>query len=1196
LNKRIVTAGSLLVLISCCLPSYTGASTTGSLRGRVTDSVTDAPIAGAIVRASAPSQVATTTTDATGNFAFLSLGPDTYTVSVTKADYDPGSQPGVSVVADQSASVNVALVKTIKTIATVNARRPASLVHPGITSDVYSVNAAGQRASLSLGGSGSLDQAYGAIASVPGVSIPSGQQGWYQSVFIRGGDYDQVGYEFDGVPVVRQSDGAPIVTLSALGQQEVQVYTGGTPATADAPGLAGYINQVIKAGTYPGYANADFGAGAPAFYHKASVEVGGSTPNRSFSYYIGLAGANEDYRYGNQFNAVSDPLYFFPLSIPTNNSSFYILDGGCGDTTLSTPCGGPLYGAQFSPGTSWLQSNNNDREMVANLHFGLPHHHDSGRDDLQYLLVAGSIFTTYFSNVGDLGLSGPVPFLDASVAAGGGYYTGPLMAAPNPNDFATALFPSSPQNRVPGSLIPASQRDGGSNSYSISKVQFQHNINDRSYLRAIGYGEYTNWFLNGPNSAEQTFGATLSDYEVIGWVYGGSLTYSNALSDKNTLTAAVSYQTQKLQTYNATFDTVLSPDPLLFVNNTGQFGNVASAFATRNGRCYSFQTGAVASCYDLNLLGGPGNLSPAPQYTCPNSTIPACAANPQWLMVENGQNAQVDNVTPYFSSLALTDEMHPSDKWMINAGLRYDHFAYRLNNLETAYPARQFWFDAYNNEHCSAPGVDNVTRSPGGSCPTGFSPSALVNTAGGDVSQNVFQPRVAATYTLNPDTVLRGSAGVFTRPAATSYHQYNTYQQDLASFISQFSSLGYTTPDHNVRADTSDNFDLSLEHHIKGTQISYKISPFYRRTHDQLQYLNISALGGTLAGVNVGTLTATGVELSIQAGNFAADGFSGQLSYTYTDTHTRYSAFSNGLNLIDVLNRQIELYNSYTSACAGANVTRAACGGGLYTSNQNGQASFCVSGCGTPSAVIVPNPYFKSAPQPLMDPNGQYVPYDVIPSPFASANSYAVPHVATLILNYRHKKLSITPTFSYNSGSYYGSPLSVPGYVPQACTQVPSQTVVGGVASPTTPGASCFQSSSAANPNQPLPATIFVPNPYTGRFDGLGSLREPWQFTANLQMSYDVSPRATITLVANNLFNQCYQRGYVWDTSTACWYSSLPSNVLAPNGPGSQPGAYITNPPRQLAYPYGIWFNNTQVGITAAKQPFQLTVNLSLKM
>ena len=97
-------------------------------------------------------------------------------------------------------------------------------------------------------------------------------------------------------------------------------------------------------------------------------------------------------------------------------------------------------------------------------------------------------------------------------------------------------------------------------------------------------------------------------------------------------------------------------------------------------------------------------------------------------------------------------------------------------------------------------------------------------------------------------------------------------------------------------------------------------------------------------------------------------------------------------------------------------------------------------------------------------------------------------------------------------------------------------------------------------------------------------------------MSYDVSPRATITLVANNLFNQCYQRGYVWDTSTACWYSSLPSNVLAPNGPGSQPGAYITNPPRQLAYPYGIWFNNTQVGITAAKQPFQLTVNLSLKM
>jgi hypothetical protein len=293
-----------------------------------------------------------------------------------------------------------------------------------------------------------------------------------------------------------------------------------------------------------------------------------------------------------------------------------------------------------------------------------------------------------------------------------------------------------------------------------------------------------------------------------------------------------------------------------------------------------------------------------------------------------------------------------------------------------------------------------------------------------------------------------------------------------------------------------------------------------------------------------------------------------------------------------VLNRQIELYNSYTSACAGANANKPLCGGGLYTASQNAEPSFDNAG------VIVPNPYYNSAPQPLEDPNASYVPYDVIPSPFASANSYAVPQVAALVLNYRHKKFAITPSISYNSGSYYGSPLSVPGYVPQSCSQVPSATVVAGALSPTTPGASCFSTTSLTNATagQVLPATIFVPDPYTGRFDPMGALRQPWQLIANLQMSYDINPHATVTFLATNLFNQCYQRGYPWETSQACWYSSLPSNVLPAIGPGTQPGAYLTNPPLQLRYPYGIWFNNTQVGIESMKQPFQFAVNLTLKL
>ena len=61
-----------------------------------------------------------------------------------------------------------------------------------------------------------------AIAAVPGAFVPPNQQGWDQVVYIRGGSYDQIGYEFDGVPVNRSFDNYPGGTAGTLGQQELQ--------------------------------------------------------------------------------------------------------------------------------------------------------------------------------------------------------------------------------------------------------------------------------------------------------------------------------------------------------------------------------------------------------------------------------------------------------------------------------------------------------------------------------------------------------------------------------------------------------------------------------------------------------------------------------------------------------------------------------------------------------------------------------------------------------------------------------------------------------------------------------------------------------------------------------------------------------------------------------------------------------------
>jgi hypothetical protein len=1191
----------LAALVMAALPLAAPASTTGSMRGRVVDGATHAPIAGATVTVTSASQTASTVTDAHGAFSFLSLPPDTYSISAEKKGYDPQAQPGLSVFADQSTNVSLTLDPTLKTIAQLQTRSSSSLVHSGTTSDVYSVNPAGQRAATALGGSGSLSQAYSAIASAPGVSMPSGQQGWYQSVYIRGGDYDQVAYEFDGVPVIRESDGAPIVTLSALGQQEVQVYTGGTPATSDSPGLAGYINQVIKTGTSPGYINVDGAVGGPTFYHRLGFEAAGATPNRLFSFYFGTAAQNQAYRYGTQFNGAGDPLYFFPLYVPTNNSTYHILDGSGGTAANN-------WGAYFVPGSVNGQALNADRETVANLHFGIPHHRDAGRDDIQLLYVVGNIFTSFYSSANDIGAANvatctvgdpmtpycnptslsnfwpgsPIPWLDST------YYIGPLMQTPNPNNLVNGPFPSSPTNRTfnnPGvngfpssvSFVDPSERDTSSNAFAIEKFQYQRNFNTSSYLRFNAYSEYTNWFIFGANAAQLTFGAALPDYEVLGHIYGGNLTYANQLSSQHQLTAKLSYETQRLQTYNAQFGA------------TG-LGTIISSYSDGNGVCYNFTTGVVDSCYDAGSQGGlqsDGTINLSPGAAPAGS--PAAAAGAQWRMTENGYAAQVDNVAPYFDSASITDIYHPNDKLTVNVGARFDHFAYRLDDLMGNYPARQFWFNAFNRDNCGGvPGLGPAARtydpttgaeSP---CPAGFTPMwdgtaptpgvGLANVPGSTTAANVFEPRLAFTWALNPDTVIRGSAGVYARPAATSYQQYNTWQQDLASFISQFYAFGYTTPDHDVRPDTADNFDLSLEKHIRGTQLSLKITPFYRHTKNQLQYLAINALQGTLAGINVGTQTNAGVEFSLQNGDFARDGLSFLLSYTYTDSKVKYAPVANGASVIDTMNAYIQQYNSYTSACAGSAGNTALCGSGTFAGNAQPTLENTQSQAGS-ADLFIPNPYYNDKPQPLLDRNASYAPYDVIPAPFTAANGFETPNVASLILNYRHKRFSITPTIVYNSGSVYGSPLVYPGYIPQSCAAQPSDT-------PLTPGVSCGG------------GALMIPDPYTGKFDSPGSLRQPWQLTANLQMSYDINPRMTLTLIANNIYNKCFQRGYVWDDPNTCIYSNLPSNVLAPSG--NFLAGSVT--PIQVLYPYGTWFNNTQVGYTSELQPFQVTVELNVKL
>ncbi len=223
--SRIALICASAMLASALFPHSVSAGTTGGITGQVTDAATRAPLAGVLVQATAPSQVAQTLTDAAGNFRFLSLAPDTYTIAFSKSGYAALNAPGTNVFADQVQTLNIALNPALKTIAKISSSTN-TLIKAGTTSDVYSVNATGAQAAASLVGPGGLSNAYGAIASIPGVAVDSGEQGWFQQVHIRGGDIDQVGYELDGIPVNRVYDNAPQTMLSSLVQQELQVYTG----------------------------------------------------------------------------------------------------------------------------------------------------------------------------------------------------------------------------------------------------------------------------------------------------------------------------------------------------------------------------------------------------------------------------------------------------------------------------------------------------------------------------------------------------------------------------------------------------------------------------------------------------------------------------------------------------------------------------------------------------------------------------------------------------------------------------------------------------------------------------------------------------------------------------------------------------------------------------------------------------------
>jgi hypothetical protein len=423
-------------------------------------------------------------------------------------------------------------------------------------------------------------------------------------------------------------------------------------------------------------------------------------------------------------------------------------------------------------------------------------------------------------------------------------------------------------------------------------------------------------------------------------------------------------------------------------------------------------------------------------------------------------------------------------------------------------------------------------------------------------SYNVVEPRLGFTYSVDPQTVIRAAYGRYAQPPNSAFEQYNFAQSEAPAILYGtygFQQYGFTTPNHPIPPATSNNYDFSIEHQFPN-QISVKVTPFIRKTQNQIEQFFLNQATSFVSGLNVGNQTSRGFEFELDKGNFAQPGLSAKLSFAYTNSYIAYNTLSNGSTVLTPVVNAIKAYNTLTKGGGGAP---------CYTLAITDSMGNVITPGGTPStscgAGTEANPYYNQPEQSLSAyaPGSTYVPYDLIPAGIAlDSTQYGFPYVASLVLNEKVNKLSITPVVQLFAGARYGTPLATNGFDPTACSIVEGTTPV-----------SCSTDLAGGIPNQ-----------VTGKFDNIGAFVEPTQLLLHMQLSYDVSKNFTLTANLANILNTCFGgSNEPWNVKGACTYT-LPNgategaigNTNFGQGPVQPIGQYAYEP-AWTQQPFGIY-------------------------
>jgi hypothetical protein len=368
-------------------------------------------------------------------------------------------------------------------------------------------------------------------------------------------------------------------------------------------------------------------------------------------------------------------------------------------------------------------------------------------------------------------------------------------------------------------------------------------------------------------------------------------------------------------------------------------------------------------------------------------------------------------------------------------------------------------------------------------------------------------------------------------------------------------ALGFYSPFHPLPGISSGQYDLSLEQRLHGTDMSFKLTPFFTWVQGWQQQSFIGA--GFVTQVPVGVNRDEGVEFQFNKGDFSRNGLSGLLAFTYTSSKVQFQNYPVGSSVVPngttVLNQAIQQYNLLTKSGGGSPCYQAG----------------TPVGCGTPNGKIakgydtILNPYYNQPAQGLLNPNGWYNPYStqVAPNLYGFLFSYIAPYTSSLVLNWRQNKLAITPSINFQSGGFYGSPVDVNGYDPRTCQKNSAATGIKGLSPKTNPLQCNYLYATGASLS--TFGYLYIPNPQTGTF-AYDNIEDPNSIVGNLQLSYDVSPRLRLTVLGANLFHTCF--GGTPEPWTAAY---PPSNVVC----GYTPAGGVLN---SSVYPSN-YYNGTGI-------------------